>query len=141
MKPNTENPLRALGGLGQSVWLDFIRRELIQSGELTRLIREDDVRGLTSNPAIFEKAMAGGAEYEAGILAGAASGMDVRALYESLAIEDIRAAADLMLAVHRESRGADGFVSLEVSPELAQDRKSTRLNSSHSQQSRMPSSA
>ena len=125
MKPNTENPLRALGGLGQSVWLDFIRRELIQSGELTRLIREDDVRGLTSNPAIFEKAMAGGAEYEAGILAGAASGMDVRALYESLAIEDIRAAADLMLAVHRESRGADGFVSLEVSPELAHDTQGT----------------
>ena len=120
-----DNPLCALVGLGQSVWLDYIRRDLIQSGELARLVAQDGVRGLTSNPAIFEKAMAGGAEYEAAIKAAARAGLDAGATYEALAIEDIRAAADVMRPVYDAAAGGDGFVSLEVSPELAHDTEGT----------------
>jgi len=121
-----ENPLLALGRLGQSVWLDFIRRSLLDSGELARLVAEDGVRGVTSNPAIFEKAIASGDEYSAQ-LAGAAEalGGDPRAVYEALAIEDIRRAADVLAGVHEETGGADGFVSLEVAPDLADDTERT----------------
>jgi len=117
--------LQALGALGQSVWLDYIRRDMIQSGELARLVAEDGVRGLTSNPAIFEKAMGAGAEYAEAIRAAARDGRDAKRVYEVLAVEDIRAAADVMRPVYEASAGGDGFVSLEVSPALAHDTEGT----------------
>lgn len=120
------NPLHALAGLGQSVWLDFIRRDLLRDGSLERLIREDGVSGMTSNPAIFEKAIVGSTEYDAQIadLVGARLS-EPKALYEELAIADIQGAADLLAPVHRVTHGRDGFVSLEVSPELADDTEGT----------------
>lgn len=120
------NPLLELAALGQSVWLDFIRRSLIDSGELARLGAEDGVRGVTSNPAIFEKAIASGDEYTGQILevAPAVDGEAAR-IFEALAVEDVRRAADVLRPVHEASGGADGFVSLEVSPELADDRDGT----------------
>jgi transaldolase len=119
--------LRELGTFGQSAWLDYIRRDLISSGELAGLIQKDGVRGLTSNPAIFEKAFAAGGEYASSIAAAALSsgGRDVQRVYEVLAIEDIRMAADAMRPVHESSQGADGYVSLEVSPRLAHDTEGT----------------
>jgi len=118
------NPLRALGALEQSVWLDYIRRSLLEGGELRRLIEEDGVCGVTSNPSIFEKAIAGGLEY-ADILEGAGASTDAVALYERLAVRDIRDAADLLRPVYDRSGKRDGYVSLEVSPLLAADREGT----------------
>jgi transaldolase/glucose-6-phosphate isomerase len=120
-----DNPLLELARLGQSVWLDFIRRELLTSGGLERLVREDGLRGVTSNPAIFEKAI-GGDEYTEQILEVADElGGDARRVYEALAVEDVRRAADVLAPVHRASGGADGFVSLEVAPDLAHDTEAT----------------
>jgi len=120
------NPLLDLAALGQSVWLDFIRRSSIDSGELARLVAEDGVRGVTSNPAIFEKAIASGDEYSGQIVELAESHADDAAsIFEALAVEDVRRAADVLRGVYEESGGADGFVSLEVSPELADDTKGT----------------
>lgn len=120
------NPLLDLAALGQSVWLDFIRRGLIDSGELARLVAEDGVRGVTSNPAIFEKAIASGDEYTDQILELAGThGDDAAPIFEGLAVEDVRRAADVLRDVHDASGGADGFVSLEVSPELADDTEGT----------------
>jgi len=121
---NPANPLRALAALDQSVWLDYIQRSLIEGGELRRLIEEDGVCGVTSNPAIFEKAIAGGLEY-ADLLEGAGVSMDAMALYERLAVRDIREAADQLRPVYDRSRKRDGYVSLEVSPLLAADREGT----------------
>jgi transaldolase/glucose-6-phosphate isomerase len=119
------NPLLELARLGQSVWLDYIRRELLTSGGLERLVREDGLRGVTSNPAIFEKAIAG-EEYSAQIVEVAAgAGGDPRLVYEALAVEDVRRAADVLAGVHRSTGGADGFVSLEVAPDLAHDTEAT----------------
>ncbi len=118
------NPLIALGDFGQSPWLDFIDRDLISSGSLARLIQEDGIRGLTSNPAIFEKAFAGEA-YVADIARLGASGVAAEAIYETLAIEDVRAAADALAPVYSESGGRDGFVSLELAPVWAHDRMAT----------------
>jgi len=120
------NPLLDLAALGQSVWLDYIRRGLIDSGELARLVAEDGVRGVTSNPAIFEKAIATGDEYTGQILELAAEhGGDAARIFEGLAVEDVRRAADALSDVYEASDGADGFVSLEVSPELADDTEGT----------------
>lgn len=120
------NPLLELGRLGQSVWLDFIRRSLLESGGLARLVAEDGVRGVTSNPAIFEKAIAGGDEYSAQILdvASRVDG-DPRRIYEALAITDVQGAADVLAGVYGVSGGRDGFVSLEVAPDLAHDTDAT----------------
>ncbi|MEO8274979.1 MAG: transaldolase [Thermoanaerobaculia bacterium] len=119
------NPLRTLAGLGQSVWLDFIRRSWLEDGTLERLIREDDLRGMTSNPAIFEKAIANGREYDDQIAAIVRSETGAEttplAIYEQVAVEDIRRAADLLEPVYRRTHMQDGYVSLEVSPELAED--------------------
>ena len=125
MKEAANNPLLKLREQGQSIWLDYIRRDLIQSGELARLVLQDGVSGLTSNPAIFEKAIASGAEYAEAIRAAARAGLSAQAAYESIAIEDIRAAADVMKGVFEATGGADGFVSLEVSPRLAHDTEGT----------------
>jgi len=125
MVSKNANPLQRLGALGQSVWLDYIRRDLIDSGGLARLVREDGVRGVTSNPSIFEKAISGSRDY-AGLIAGASrQGRSAKAIYEELAIRDIRDAADVLRAVHAESGARDGFVSLEVSPALANDTEGT----------------
>lgn len=121
------NPLKELTERGQSVWLDYIRRDLILSGELKRLVEEDGIRGVTSNPTIFEKAIAGSAEYDEALraLLVRAPRTDVEKLYEPLAIEDIQMAADVLRPVYDGSGGADGFVSLEVSPHLAHDTDGT----------------
>jgi transaldolase / glucose-6-phosphate isomerase len=120
------NPLRDLLKFGQSVWLDYIRRDLIMSGELKRLIDEDGLRGMTSNPAIFEKAIAGSTDYS-DILASLKDrdDLDAKARYEIIAIRDIQDAADLLRPVYEESRRRDGYVSLEVSPYLARDTQGT----------------
>ena len=120
------NPLFELPRLGQSVWLDYIRRRLLDDGELARLAREDGVSGVTSNPAIFEKAIASGDEYTAQILDVApGAGGDAKRIFEALAVEDIRRAADVLAPAWRASGGADGFVSLEVAPALARDAGAT----------------
>lgn len=112
------NQLQQLRSLGQSVWLDYISRDLLASGELGRLV-DIGLGGVTSNPSIFEKAFADSAAYDAEILALARSTDDVTTIYESVAIDDIRAAADILRPVYDRLNGADGFVSLEVSPLLA----------------------
>jgi transaldolase/glucose-6-phosphate isomerase len=114
------NPLRALLGYGQSMWLDYIRRDLITSGSLKTMIEEDGLRGMTSNPAIFEKAIAESSLYD-DILKSLASrnDLDTKARYEQIAIRDIQGAADLLRPVYESSKFRDGYVSLEVSPLLA----------------------
>ncbi len=115
------NPLLALKALGQSVWLDSIRRSHIVSGELARTVCEDGITGETSNPAIFEKAIAGSSDYDQVIADLLAEGRSALEIYEELAVADIRMAADVFRPVYDASDGADGFVSLEVSPHLAYD--------------------
>ena len=120
------NHLRELQDSGQSVWLDYIRRDLLTTGELKRTIEEDGLRGMTSNPAIFEKAIAGSSDYD-DILHSLASrtDLDAKARYESLAIRDIQDATDALRPVYDSSRRRDGYVSLEVSPYLARDTQGT----------------
>ena len=114
------NPLRTLNEFGQSVWLDFVSRELLRTGALTRLIAEDGLRGVTSNPSIFEKAIGHGDDYDEMIAAAQASGdLDPGALFEELAVHDIQEAADALRPVYHQTQGRDGFISLEVSPYLA----------------------
>jgi transaldolase / glucose-6-phosphate isomerase len=118
------NPLKDLLKFGQSVWLDYIRRDLLTSGELKRLIDEDGLRGMTSNPAIFEKAIAGGNLYN-DLLNSLKSrtDLDAKGRYEILAIRDIQDAADILRPVYESSKRRDGYVSIEVSPYLAHDTK------------------
>ena len=120
------NPLKELLKHGQSVWLDYIRRNLITSGELKRLIEKDGLRGMTSNPSIFEKAIAGSTDYTDFLnsLKGRTD-LDAKARYEMLAIRDIQDATDLMRPVYDSAKRKDGFVSLEVSPYLANDTEGT----------------
>jgi len=120
------NPLKDLLRYGQSVWLDYIRRDLITSGELKRLVEEDGLRGMTSNPAIFEKAIVGSKDY-ASILdtLKARNDLDAKAKFEVIAIRDIQDATDLLRVVYDESKWRDGYVSLEVSPHLARDTQGT----------------
>jgi transaldolase/glucose-6-phosphate isomerase len=120
-----ENPLRALQVFGQAVWLDYIRRGLITSGELRRLIDEDGLSGVTSNPAIFEKAVAGSFDYREMIESPAARKTDPKTLYETLAIRDVQDAANTLHAVYEKTSQRDGYVSLEVSPLLAHDTAQT----------------
>ncbi len=120
------NPLKGLLKFGQSVWLDYIRRDLLTSGELKRLIEEDGLRGMTSNPTIFEKAITGGKLYD-DLLNSLRSrtDLDAKGRYEILAIRDIQDAADILRPVYDSSKRRDGYVSLEVSPYLARDTKGT----------------
>ena len=116
------NPLQQLSQRGQSVWLDFIRRDLIEGGGLKRMVDQDALGGVTSNPAIFEKAIAGSADYQALLDELSSSGdHDPMGLYEKVAIRDIQDAADVLRPVYNRTDGRDGFVSLEVSPFLAHD--------------------
>ena len=119
------NRLRRVKALGQSLWLDYIERALLLNGELERLIRDDGISGVTSNPAIFEKAIAQHAEYAPAIAELARRGLDPEKIYEELAVEDVRLAADLLRDAYETSRGRDGYVSLEVSPHLAHDSAGT----------------
>ena len=120
MQTETANPLKSLEALGQSPWLDFIERKFLSDGDLQPLIDRDGLKGMTSNPSIFEKAMGHGANYDAGFKALAAKGdVDAQSIYESLAIEDIQHAADLLRPVYDVTKRQDGYVSLEVSPYLA----------------------
>ena len=125
------NPLSELQALGQSIWVDDLRRAWIADGTLQRWIDTDGVRGITSNPAIFAKSIAGGSEYRDAILAGRARGLSSFQIYEELAIEDVSAAAQLFAPVHRATSGTDGFVSLEVSPLLADDTEGTLREARH----------
>src|ERR1700687_6100149 len=120
------NPLKDLLKFGQSVWLDYIRRDLLTSGELKRLIEEDGLRGMTSNPTIFEKAITGSTLYT-DLLNSLRSrtDLDAKGRYEILAIRDIQDAADFLKPVYDSSKRRDGYVSLEVSPYLARDTKGT----------------
>ncbi len=114
------NPLKALQEYGQSIWLDYLRRDLLTGGGLERLIAEDGLRGMTSNPSIFEKAIGGSTEYDAAIRELIAErDVDPAALFEELAVADIRKAADLLRPVYDATRRRDGYVSLEVGAELA----------------------
>ena len=121
------NPLRRLHDFGQSIWYDNIERRMLQSGELARMIQEDGLRGITSNPTIFEKAIAGSNDYDASLAKFLHKGArnDNRALFFNLAIEDIQGAADVLRPVYEQSQGRDGYVSLEVSPDLAYDVEAT----------------
>ncbi len=120
------NPLKALNEFGQSVWLDYIRRSLITSGELQRLIDEDGLRGVTSNPAIFEKAIAGSTDYSATLkLLEQQKELGAEALYEKLAVADIQTAADVLRPIYEATKRRDGYVSLEVSPYLAHETQGT----------------
>ena len=120
------NPLRSLQEYGQSVWLDFLSRDLFRSGELNRLIAEDGLRGMTSNPAIFEKAIGHGDDYDAQIAELEAAGdLDPGTLFERLAVTDIQHAADALRPVYEQTQRRDGYVSIEVSPYLAMQTEAT----------------
>ncbi|MBE0602119.1 MAG: transaldolase, partial [Deltaproteobacteria bacterium] len=121
----TRNPLVALGEAGQSPWLDYIHRGLIASGELARMIREDGIRGVTSNPTIFAKAVSSGAEYASQFAELAAGRASVPEAYQRIVTDDIRSAADVLRPVYESTKGGDGYVSLEVEPDLANDTKAT----------------
>ncbi len=125
MGATDKNPLKALQEYGQSVWLDYIRRSLLTGGELRRLIEEDGLRGVTSNPAIFEKAITGSTDYEAALTDPASRDLDAKSLYEQLAVRDIQDAADLLRPVYEQTNRRDGYVSLEVAPTLARDTQGT----------------
>src|SRR5689334_9837823 len=155
----TKSRMQELLDQGQSVWLDYLRRGMLSSGELQRLI-DDGLRGMTSNPTIFEHAIGGSTDYDEALSQVAASPRTDRQIFDLLAVADVRTAADAFRPIYEAANGADGFVSLEVSPTLARDtagtiaearrlwaavdrpnvmikvpgtdRKSTRLNSSHS---------
>src|SRR5436305_1896080 len=116
--------LAALTEAGTSVWLDQIRRGMIESGELQRLIIEDCLRGVTSNPAIFEKAILGSSDYDGQISELAERGLDARAIYDEIAVTDVQLGADVLRSVYDEL-GSDGFVSLEVGPNAANDTEET----------------
>jgi len=118
-------PASALMALGQSLWLDYIHRELLESGELRRLIEQDGIRGVTSNPTIFEQAIAGGAAYDAAIAALAREGKDARGILKALTVADVGGACDAFAPIYEMTEGGDGFVSLEVAPDLAHDTAGT----------------
>ena len=114
------NPLNRLHDLGQSIWLDYLRRDMLEDGTQARLIREDDLSGQTSNPSIFQKAIAESELYDEDIR-GAGSGTDPNAVLDAIMIEDIRTAAALFRPVYDRTSGEDGFISVEVSPDIAWD--------------------
>jgi len=115
------HPASALAALGQSLWLDYIHRDLLDGGELKRLIEQDGIRGVTSNPTIFEQAITKSATYDASIAALAQQGKGARAIFDALSIEDVTRACDVFRPIFDMTGGGDGFVSLEVAPDLAND--------------------
>lgn len=120
------NPLLEVQKHGQSIWYDNIRRGLITSGELRTMVERDGLMGMTSNPAIFEKAVTGSRDYDDAIVELVRGGApSAAAIYEALAVEDIRMACDVLAPVYQRTAGRDGYVSLEVSPYLANDTEAT----------------
>ncbi|MCU0551253.1 MAG: transaldolase [Leptolyngbya sp. Prado105] len=119
------NHILEIKDYGQSIWMDNLARDLIQSGELKRMIDDRGLRGLTSNPAIFEKAIKGNKIYDADIEAGIRAGKPLLEIYESLIFDDIRNACDIFMPVYEESGGLDGYVSIEVPPNIANDTEKT----------------
>ena len=121
----TTNPLVRLGELGQSPWYDFITRDLLESGQLSRLIADDGLLGMTTNPTIFEKAVAGSDLYDEDIRQLTSRGRSSMEVFEALAVADVRAACEAFLPVYQRTGGQDGLVSIEVSPALARDTAAT----------------
>ncbi|MEB3342991.1 transaldolase [Okeania sp.] len=121
----TTNHLLEIEDLGQSIWMDNLSRNIIESGELKSMITDKGIRGITSNPAIFEKAIAGNAIYDADIEAGISAGKSVMEIYESLVFKDIRDACDIFMPVYEKTEGLDGYISIEVPPTIAKDTEST----------------
>ena len=119
------HPASALAAVGQTLWLDYIHRDLLDSGELRRVIEQDGIRGVTSNPTIFEQAIVGSAAYDASIADLSRAGRDAKAIYEALAVQDVTGAADAFRPIFEMTGGNDGFVSLEVAPDLAADAAGT----------------
>src|SRR5215218_9253955 len=124
----TSTRLQELAGHGQSVWIDSLSRDLLRSGELARLMREDNVSGVTSNPTIFAKALSGGDAYDEQI---AASAGDARSVFLELAMRDVSTACDLLRPVWERTEGHDGYVSIEVDPNLADDTAATIAQATH----------
>jgi transaldolase len=127
------NRVKEINKYGQSIWLDYIRRQMLENGELKKLIKEDGIRGVTSNPSIFEKAIAGNEDYDGSLASFLVSEPDlgVEELFERLAVADIRQAADILRPVYDRTEGGDGYVSMEVSPHLAHDRERTLVRVRH----------
>src|SRR5512137_141853 len=121
----SRNPLLKLESFGQSVWIDFISRDTLVSGELKQLIEQDGVSGVTSNPSIFEKAISGSHDYDESICRLAEENESPAEIYQALTVADIRATADLLYPRYKALDGKDGYVSLEVSPHLAHDTSQT----------------
>lgn len=121
----SSNPLRVLNSLGQSVWFDYIRRRDLATGHIKDLIDKDGITGITSNPSIFEKAIAGSNDYDAIIRKLVEAGEEPSLIFETLAVEDIQTAADLFRPIYQSTEGRDGFVSIEVAPTLARDTQRT----------------
>jgi transaldolase/glucose-6-phosphate isomerase len=119
------NPLKALLEFGQSPWMDYIRRDLLTSGGLKKMIQEDGLMGMTSNPTIFEKAITGSKDYADILESPEAKKLDAKGVYEKIAIRDVQDAADIFKGVYQQSKRRDGYVSLEVSPLLANDTQGT----------------
>ena len=119
------NPLKQLIDLGQSVWLDNIHRGMLTSGELARLIEEDGVRGMTSNPTIFEKAISAGGEYDESLKGMAGKKMSVEEIFDALSFADIQAACDAFRPLYEKTKGEDGYVSIEAAPGFARDTQGT----------------
>ncbi|MGI8903209.1 MAG: bifunctional transaldolase/phosoglucose isomerase [Solirubrobacteraceae bacterium] len=117
--------LAALTAAGTSIWLDQIRRSLIEGGELARMVAQESLRGVTANPSIFEKAILGSDDYDEDLRTLAKEELDPRQIYDRIAVRDVQLAADVLAGVHRESGGRDGFVSLEVAPDMAHDAQRT----------------
>jgi transaldolase len=115
------NPLNRLREFGQSIWLDFLSRKIMRSGELKKLIEEDGVQGMTSNPSIFNKSITGGEHYDEDIKEMTGKGKEPSEIYEAIAVKDVQDAADMFRPVYDRLDGRDGFVSLEVNPHLARD--------------------
>lgn len=122
---NKQNPLKILESLGQSIWLDYIERDIIQSGKLKKIIHEYDIRGMTSNPSIFEKAIANDKTYDQDIRDLMKKHKNLSEIYENLTQQDVRSSADLFKDLYAKSKGRDGYVSLEVNPHLANNAKET----------------
>src|SRR5215813_12258124 len=119
------NPLKALLTYGQSPWMDYIRRDLLTGGGLKKMIDEDGLRGMTSNPTIFEKAISAGDYYKDILESPEAKKLDAKGVFEKIAIRDVQDACDIFKSVYANSKQKDGFVSLEVSPLLGYDAKGT----------------
>ena len=120
-----ENSLQRVSRMGQSIWLDYLRRKLVTSGKLKKLIEEDALLGMTSNPSIFEKSIDGSDDYDGDIRAMAEAGKSVQEIYQALTVADVQMAADVFRPTYDQLDGRDGYVSLEVNPHLARDTKGT----------------